>query len=121
MIAAPPIVETLIRRLGSTVVLQSTRDLIPTVWVKKDQLHKLLSYLKYEVEQPYKMLYDLTAIDERMRGTVWTAGGCQSWYLDDSGRNSVLWPDFTFRFRRRVAHMNPNHYVLTHSSTPTAT
>ena len=67
MIAAPPIVETLIRRLGSTVVLQSTRDLIPTVWVKKDQLHKLLSYLKYEVEQPYKMLYDLTAIDERMR------------------------------------------------------
>jgi NADH-quinone oxidoreductase subunit C/D len=67
MIAAPPIVEALIRRLGSTVVLQPTCDLIPTVWVKKDQLHKLLSYLKYEVEQPYKMLYDLTAIDERMR------------------------------------------------------
>ena len=61
------------------------------------------------------------AIDERMRGTVWTAGGCQSWYIDGSGRNSVLWPDFTFRFRRRVAHMNPNHYVLTYSSTPTAT
>ena len=61
------------------------------------------------------------AIDERMRGTVWTAGGCQSWYIDGSGRNSVLWPDFTFRFRRRVARMNPNDYVLTHSSTPTAT
>jgi len=67
MIVAPPITEAIIRRLGSTVVLQPTRDLIPTVWVKKDQLHGLLSHLKDEVEQPYKMLYDLTAIDERMR------------------------------------------------------
>ena len=67
MIAAPPITDAIIRRLGSTVVLQPTRDRIPTLWVKPDQLYGLLSYLKYEVEQPYKMLYDLTAIDERMR------------------------------------------------------
>jgi NADH-quinone oxidoreductase subunit C/D len=67
MIAAPPITDAIIRRLGSTVVLQPTRDRIPTLWVKTDQLYGLLSYLKYEVEQPYKMLYDLTAIDERMR------------------------------------------------------
>jgi cation diffusion facilitator CzcD-associated flavoprotein CzcO len=25
-------------------------------------------------------------------GSVWTAGGCVSWYLDSSGRNSTLWP-----------------------------
>ena len=67
MIAVPPITESIIRRLGPTVVLQPTRDRIPTWWVKTDQLYGLLSYLKYEVEQPYKMLYDLTAIDERMR------------------------------------------------------
>jgi cation diffusion facilitator CzcD-associated flavoprotein CzcO len=42
-------------------------------------------------------------VDERMRGTVWTAGGCSSWYLDETGRNSTLWPDFSWRFRRRVA------------------
>ena len=29
--------------------------------------HDALSYLKAEVDQPYRMLYDLTAIDERMR------------------------------------------------------
>ena len=67
MIAAPAIVETIIRRLGSAVLLQETRDRIPTFWVKKDHVHGLLSHLKYEVDQPYKMLYDLTAIDERMR------------------------------------------------------
>jgi NADH-quinone oxidoreductase subunit C/D len=67
MIAAPAIVEAIIRRLGSAAVLQPTRDRIPTFWVKKDHVHELLSHLKYEIEQPYKMLYDLTAIDERMR------------------------------------------------------
>jgi len=67
MIAAPAIVEAIIRRLGSAAVLQPTCDRIPTFWVKKDHVHGLLSHLKYEIEQPYKMLYDLTAIDERMR------------------------------------------------------
>ena len=35
-------------------------------------------------------------IDRRMRGTVWTSGGCVSWYLDAHGRNSTLWPGFTW-------------------------
>jgi cation diffusion facilitator CzcD-associated flavoprotein CzcO len=38
-------------------------------------------------------------LQERMAGTVWTTGGCASWYLDPQGRNTTLWPDFTFRFR----------------------
>ena len=38
-------------------------------------------------------------LQERMRATVWTTGGCASWYLDDTGRNTTLWPDFTWRFR----------------------
>lgn len=67
MIAAPAIIETINRRFGSAVLLQETRDHIPTVWVEKDRLHGMLRYLKQEIEQPYTMLYDLTAIDERMR------------------------------------------------------
>ena len=35
-----------------------------------------------------------------MRNTIWTRGGCTSWYLDSEGRNTTLWPSFTFRFRR---------------------
>ena len=30
--------------------------------------------------------------------TVWTAGGCSSWYLDDTGRNPTLWPWSAKRF-----------------------
>ena len=55
----------------------------------------------------------VAAIDRRMEGTVWTSGGCRSWYLDGTGRNSALWPDFTWRFRRRVARLDPAEYVTT--------
>jgi hypothetical protein len=51
-------------------------------------------------------------VQQRMKGTVWTAGGCASWYLDARGRNSTLWPDFTWRFRRRVARLNPDDYLM---------
>ena len=37
-------------------------------------------------------------IQGAMKNTVW-ASGCQSWYLDDQGRNWTLWPGFTFAYR----------------------
>jgi len=51
-------------------------------------------------------------VQEQMRETVWTAGGCASWYLDSQGRNSTLWPGFTFDFRRRTARFAPSDYVV---------
>lgn len=51
-------------------------------------------------------------VDRRMEGTVWTAGGCASWYLDASGRNSTLWPGFTFSFARRVRPFDPAEYLV---------
>lgn len=48
-------------------------------------------------------------LQRRMRGTVWTSG-CASWYLDAHGRNSTLWPGFTFEFRRRTRRFDVEHY-----------
>jgi cation diffusion facilitator CzcD-associated flavoprotein CzcO len=56
------------------------------------------------------------AIDRRMRGTVWMSGGCASWYLDRTGRNSTLWPDSSWSYYRRAAHFRPNEYVMVHAS-----
>jgi cation diffusion facilitator CzcD-associated flavoprotein CzcO len=55
----------------------------------------------------------VASVDKSMRGTVWTSGGCLSWYLDETGRNSTLWPMSSWRFRRRVARFAPAEYVLT--------
>jgi cation diffusion facilitator CzcD-associated flavoprotein CzcO len=51
-------------------------------------------------------------VDRRSEGTVWTSGGCASWYLDDTGRNATLWPDFSFRFVRAVRRLDPAEHVL---------
>jgi cation diffusion facilitator CzcD-associated flavoprotein CzcO len=51
-------------------------------------------------------------LQERLAGTVWDTGGCKSWYLDANGRDSVMWPDFTFNFRRRVSEFDPSDYRL---------
>lgn len=53
-------------------------------------------------------------IDRKLQGTVWNTGGCMSWYLDATGRNSTLWPRPTWSFRRRVARLSPGEYLLTH-------
>ncbi len=49
----------------AVIAEQETCDQIPTYWVSKDRIVDILRYFKQEVERPYRMLYDLTAIDER--------------------------------------------------------
>jgi hypothetical protein len=51
-------------------------------------------------------------LQDRMQQTVWSAGGCASWYLDDHGRNVTLWPRATFTFRRQLAAFDPDAYEL---------
>jgi cation diffusion facilitator CzcD-associated flavoprotein CzcO len=51
------------------------------------------------------------ALDRRLDRTVWNTG-CASWYLDANGHNSALWPDWTWRFRRRAARLDPAEYVV---------
>ncbi len=51
-------------------------------------------------------------IDARMPGTVWSAGGCRSWYLDRTGRNSTLWPGFSYPFRRLTRRFDADRYAL---------
>ena len=43
------------------------RDGIPTFWAPRDKAREMMRYLKTETERPYRFLYDLTAIDERVR------------------------------------------------------
>jgi NADH-quinone oxidoreductase subunit C/D len=48
---------------------QPTSDGIPTLWVPKTHVQDVVRYLKMEVGQPYRMLYDLCALDERVRAS----------------------------------------------------
>jgi NADH-quinone oxidoreductase subunit C/D len=46
---------------------QETADGVPTLWVDGGLAHEVLAHLKAGIEQPFRMLFDLTAIDERHR------------------------------------------------------
>jgi NADH-quinone oxidoreductase subunit C/D len=62
------VLRELDRRFGSAgFIPQVTIDGVPTIWVPADRLHGVLEYLKREIARPYRMLFDLTAIDERLR------------------------------------------------------
>ncbi|UMG93529.1 NAD(P)/FAD-dependent oxidoreductase [Nocardioides sp. TF02-7] len=52
------------------------------------------------------------AVQERMRPTVWTTGGCASWYLDRFGNNTTLWPGQTFTFRHHLARFDAEQYAV---------
>jgi len=46
---------------------QETKDEFPTLWIQADHIIEVLGFLKNDIDLPYKMLYDLTAIDEQAR------------------------------------------------------
>jgi cation diffusion facilitator CzcD-associated flavoprotein CzcO len=54
-----------------------------------------------------------TRLQRRMKRTVWSSGGCQSWYLDDHGRNVTLWPRSTVNFRSITAKFDLAAYSST--------
>jgi hypothetical protein len=41
---------------------------------------------------------------------VWNTGGCKSWYLDKNGHNSTIWPDYTFKFAKRLERFDLESY-----------
>jgi len=67
MITTLPMTHDLQEYLGAGAVPQQTADRIPTFWIPKERIVAAIRYLKYEIDRPYKFLYDLTAIDERVR------------------------------------------------------
>jgi cation diffusion facilitator CzcD-associated flavoprotein CzcO len=51
-------------------------------------------------------------VEEGTKGSVWTAGGCLSWYVDGTGRNSTLWPGSVRAYQRRLQRFVPAEYEV---------
>lgn len=51
-------------------------------------------------------------VQARMERTVWNTGGCTSWYLDPSGRNTTVWPGTTGEFRRETRSVDLAEYEV---------
>jgi len=50
-------------------------------------------------------------LNRKLAGTVWNSGGCSSWYLHpESGRNTTLWPGFTWQYMRMMRRFEPRAF-----------
>lgn len=78
-------------------------------------MQKVIKYMraKYvDVMQPTRQAQQ-RFVDETSKAiqqTVWSLGGCKSWYIDETGRNSTIWPSFTFTYRRLASKFKAEDY-----------
>ena len=49
-------------------------------------------------------------VQDALRGTVWNAGGCRSYYLDATGRNTTVWPWTMRRLQRMLRWFDLESY-----------
>lgn len=52
-------------------------------------------------------------VQAALTGTVYNAGGCQSYYMDANGRNSFSWPWSTGELTTRVSTFDPTDFTIT--------
>ncbi len=64
---ADPVLDAIRQQWGASVVCeQQTLTGLPVIWVSRGSLVDVLGFLR-QMPQPFSLLYDLSAIDERMR------------------------------------------------------
>jgi cation diffusion facilitator CzcD-associated flavoprotein CzcO len=80
-------------------------------YIRQALAHRERSRLRTLEPTPRAQRDSIAEIDRGTRGSVWTAGGCISWYVDKTGRNSTLWPGSVRAYQRRVAHFEPRDYT----------
>lgn len=97
------------------------------VFMIESQVAYVMDALK-KMRQADKQVFEVKAdrqaafnakLQGKTAGTVWTTGGCKSWYLHpESGKNVTLWPGFTWQFRQLTRSFDTDAYLL---STPAVT
>lgn len=48
-----------------------------------------------------------------LRKTIWNTGGCSSWYLDEAGRNTVIWPRTAIAYVKQMSQFDAASYNIT--------
>lgn len=50
------------------------------------------------------------SIQTKLGDSVWQTG-CKSWYVNENGKNTTLWPGFTWQFRQQTSRFDAEKYV----------
>jgi cation diffusion facilitator CzcD-associated flavoprotein CzcO len=64
----------------------------------------------YDVRRDIQDLYN-AKLQKRLHGTVWESG-CHSFYRTPDGKNTTIWPGFTFEFRAFTSRFDTSSYEV---------
>lgn len=87
----------------------------------ESQLNYLVDHLRHQDSLGGKVALDARPsamhawnqfVQNRMERTVWSTGGCDSWYLDSNGRNTTVWPGTTGEFRKLTKEVRLEEYEV---------
>ncbi len=89
------------------------------VFMIEAQTHYIIQCLKMMREQgitalevrPEAQARFNREVRERMKRTVY-ASGCKSWYLDEEGKNPILWPGFSSRYWMQTRRVAKEEYAM---------
>ncbi len=91
-------------------MIESQLDLVMRC-VKRLRAERLRALeVRPEVEREFNH-----GLQARLGRTIW-ASGCKSWYLTRSGKNTTLWPGFTWEFRLRARRVPDEAFAVTRGS-----
>lgn len=51
-------------------------------------------------------------VQAKLGHTVWSTGGCSSWYYDERGKNPVLWSGTVWRYVQAMRKLRLNEFIL---------
>lgn len=87
------------------------------VYMIESQIQYVLDALKrmdgegwssVEVKQDAQSQYN-ASIHAKLGDSVWQTG-CKSWYVNENGKNTTLWPGFTWQFRQQTRRFDAAQY-----------
>jgi len=66
--------------------------------------------------KPQRLERFASKVQQRLATSVWESG-CQSWYLDENGKNTINWPGFTFTYRQETLRAEPEDFNFLQTNT----
>ena len=88
------------------LMIESQMKYITDAIIAMERQHTRVVQVKDNIEQQW-----IANVQDKFKNSVWTSGGCKSWYLDKSGNNSTLYPGFTWAYRFETNRFDVENYM----------
>ncbi|MFT4969425.1 MAG: cation diffusion facilitator CzcD-associated flavoprotein CzcO [Chitinophagales bacterium] len=89
------------------------------IYFIESQLRYIMDAIKKSKKNNWKSIEIKPAVEKRfnqnlqkaLKGTIWQKGACSSWYLTEAGKNTTMYPNFSFIFRHNTRRFDKQKHL----------